>query len=621
MDWKRLLFGRPLRSEEDKLEEIGPLSAVPVLGLDALSSAAYGPEAALAILLPLGILAPNYIGPILGLIILVLAAVCVSYRQTIPAYPQGGGSFTVAKENLGRIAGLLAASALCLDYVLNVAVAISAGVGAMVSAVPGLLHYTLILCLIILVVITIANLRGVHSAGLIFMFPTYLYVGCLGVTIILGGVKILLSHGHPTAVVEPPHISASTPAASLWLLIRAFASGCTALTGIEAVSNAVPIFRKPKTRLAQITLTIIATILALLLAGIAYVSHHYHICAAPQGQTGYQSVLSQMTGAVTGRGAFYFISMIAILFVLAFSANTSYADFPRVCRLLALDEYLPAGFAHRGRRLVYTKGIIVLAVLAGALLIVFDGITDRLIPLFAVGAFTAFTLSQLGMVFYWRRNRGPHWVRSTFLNGVGAVATGCTLIIMAISKFLEGAWITIVAFPVLVFLFLQTRRHYEKLGREIDHPKPLDTSGLKEPIVVIPLKRLDEMACKALRFALTLSGDIYGIQIRAEEMKTENLSRHWPKFVEEPALKAGRPVPKLIVVPSPYREFFHPLIDSLRKLASEHADRNIAVIVPELVEKRWFHFILPHRATLLKGLLLLRGGPQIVVINTPWYRD
>ena len=620
MDWRTLLFGRPLRAEEDKVEEIGPLSGVPVLGLDALASAAYGPEAALTVLLPLGILAPNYIGPILALIIVVLAAVCISYRQTIPAYPQGGGSFTVAKDNLGRIAGLLAASALCLDYVLNVAVAISAGVGAIVSAVPTLLPYTLIMCLTILLLLTVTNLRGVRSTGLLFMFPTYLFVGCLGITILIGIVKILLFHGHPAPVVEPPRVSATARAASLWLLVRSFASGCTALTGIEAVSNAVPIFRQPRTRFAQITLTIIGVVLALLLAGIALVSHHYDICATPQGQKGYQTVLSEMTGAVTGRGAFYFVTMIAILFVLAFSANTSYADFPRVCRLLALDEYLPAGFAHRGRRLVYSKGIIVLAIISGALLVVFGGITERLIPLFAVGAFTAFTLSQLGMVFHWRRKRGPHWIRSMCLNAAGAVTTGCTLVIIAISKFLEGAWLTIVAFPLLVFLFLQTRRYYEKLERETGRPKPLDVSDLEEPIIVIPLKRLDEMACKAFRFALTLSRDIYGIEILAEEMNTENLSRDWPGLVQRPAREAGRPVPKLMAVASPYREFFGPLIDRIRKLAKENPGRNIAVIVPELVEKRWFHFILPHRATLLKALLLLRGGPQIVVINTPWYR-
>lgn len=621
MDWKTLLFGPALRSEDDKVEQISPWSGVPVLGLDALASSAYGPEAALTILLSLGILAPNYIEPILGLIILVLAAVCISYRQTIPAYPQGGGSYTVAKENLGRIAGLLAASALCLDYLLNVAVAISAGVGAIVSAAPALMPYTLLMCLAILFLLTLANVRGVRSAGLVFMFPTYLFVGCLGATILVGAAKILLSHGHPTALSEPPHIPESTRTASLWLLVRAFASGCTALTGIEAVSNAVPIFRRPQTRLAQRTLIVIGVILAGLLFGIGLLSRYYHICATPQGQTGYQMVLSQIVAAVAGRGVFYFITMTAILFVLAFSANTSFADFPRVCRLLALDEYLPAGFAHRGRRLVYSKGILVLALLSGVLLVAFGGITDRLIPLFAVGAFTAFTLSQLGMVFHWRRKRGAHWVRSMFINGIGGLITGCTLMIIAISKFIEGAWITILGFPLLVFLFLQTRRHYEKLESETENVKALDTSDLKEPIIVVPLKRFNEIACKAMRFALTLSHDIHAIQILAEEMKTGDLSHNWSKLVEEPAREARRPVPKLTVVPSPYREFFDPLIKQISKLAAEHPDRHIAVIVPELVEKRWFHLFLPHRATLLKALLLMRGGPQIVVINTPWYRQ
>lgn len=619
MNLRELLFGKPLRTEEEQVEQIGPLSGIPVVGLDALASAAYGPEAALTMLLPLGMMAPGYIGPITAFIVAVLIAVFISYRQTIQAYPQGGGSFTVAKKNLGRLPGLLAASALSIDYVLNVAVAISAGVGALVSAVPAFLPYTLLFCLIILVLLAIVNLRGVRSAGVIFMFPTYLFVGCLGITIVMGVVKALLSHGHPAPVIQPPAIPPATTTATAWLLLRAFASGCTALTGVEAVSNAVPIFRKPTVILAKRTLAIVIGILAFLVSGVAFLSHSYGIGATVPGQAGYQSVLSQIVGAVAGRGVFYFVSMSAILMALALSANTSFVDFPRVCRMLALDEYLPAGFAHRGRRLVYSGGIIVLTFLSGLLLIVFGGITDRLIPLFAVGAFTAFTLSQLGMVIHWHKAHEEHAMRSLVFNGVGALATASTLIIIAISKFAQGAWLTIFVIPPLVLLFVRMRHYREKVERETAEGGPLDTGDISPPIIVIPLRRLDRVARKALRLALTLSTEVHAVQILAEEMKTADLSTRWAELVETPARDAGYLPPKLVVMPSAYREFFGPLLDYIQQLTAQHRDRPIAVIVPELVERKWYHFLVSHRATLLKGLLLLKGGPQIVIINAPWY--
>jgi amino acid transporter len=619
MPLKELLFGRRLRTEEEQSEQIGLSSGIPVVGLDALASAAYGPEAALTLLLPLGTLAVVYIGPITILIIAVLFSVAVSYRQTIEAYPQGGGSYTVAKENLGTAPGLLAASALCIDYVLNVAVAISAGVGALVSAVPALLSYTLPLCLIILIFLTIVNLRGVRSAGLVFMFPTYLFIGCLGITIFGGIVKTLLAHGHPIPVDQLPKIASSTSMATAWLLMRAFASGCTALTGVEAVSNAVPIFREPRIPLARRTLAIIVAILAFLIAGVAILSHSYGITATPPGQAGYQSVLSQMVIAVSGRGAFYFVSMAAILLVVSLSADTSFTDFPRVCRLLALDQYLPAVFAHRGRRLVYSYGIVVLSLLSGILLLIFGGITDRLIPMFAVGAFTAFTLSQLGMVFHWRRSREPHAARSLLLNGTGAVITGVTLVIITISKFLDGAWLTILVIPLLILLFIALRRREDRIAREIDDVGPLKIPHLTPPIIVIPMQRLDALARKALWFAFGLSPDIRAVQILAEEMKTQDFSHHWRDLVERPAHEAGYNPPKLVVVLSAYREYFGPLLGYIKNLSAAHPGRSIAVIVPEFVEKRWYHFFFPHRAALLKNLLHLRGGPHVVIIDTPWY--
>src|SRR3954470_19839542 len=422
--WREKLLGAPLRSEEEQDERIGPAAGVPVLGLDALASASYGPEAALSILISLGAAAAIHIGPIALATVLVLVTVYFSYRQTIEAYPKGGGSFAVAKENLGERAGLLAASALAIDYILNVAVGISAGVGALVSAVPALLPLTVELCLGILALLTIVNLRGLRAAGLFFMAPTYLFIGCLGATLAVGIYRALASGGHPTPLAAPPFVPTATTAATAWLLLRAFSSGCTALTGVEAVSNAVPIFRQPTIRLARRTLTFIVGILAILLLGVGFLCRAYHIGATPPGQPGFQSVLSQIVGAVWGRGPVYTMTMASILMVLCLSANTSFADFPRVCRALALDEYLPAEFAHRGSRLVYTAGIITLAFAAALLLLVFKGITDRLIPLFAIGAFGAFTLSQAGMVMHWRRRGGRHAKKSLLVNLAGALVTG-----------------------------------------------------------------------------------------------------------------------------------------------------------------------------------------------------
>jgi amino acid transporter len=404
MGWIDVLFGRPLASSEDEGERISPTQGIPTFGLDALSSAAYGPEAALTILLPLGLLGVRYIVPLTAAVIGLLVIVYFSYRQTIAAYPMGGGSYTVAKENLGNWAGLLAGAALMIDYLLNVAVGISAGIGALVSAVPSLQPHTLAMCLAVLVILTVVNLRGVKEAGSAFVAPTYLFVGTLGLVIVIGLYKVVQSGGHPVAVVS---MAKQTPVAlqavGSWILVKAFASGCTALTGVEAVSNGVQAFQKPVVPAARTTLTAIIAILIVLLGGIALLVRYYGIMATDPGQPGYQSVLSLLTAAVAGKGIFYDLTMFSVLLVLCLSANTSFADFPRLCRMVARDDYLPHSLTGRGRRLVYSQGILALAILAGLLLILFGGVTDRLIPLFAVGAFMAFTLSQAGMVGHWRR--------------------------------------------------------------------------------------------------------------------------------------------------------------------------------------------------------------------------
>ncbi len=463
------LFGRRLATREEEQQRIGVLAGIPMLGLDALSSAAYGPEAALTLLIPLGLLGVGYIEPITWVIVALLLIVYFSYRQTMHAYPSGGGSYTVAKENLGTGVGLLAAAALMLDYVMVVAIGISAGVGALVSAAPVLQPYTLWLCLGLLAFITLVNLRGVRESGLAFMLPTYLFIVSLFAVLGIGIVKVLMAaDGKPQPLEEPaPQAATGTVAVSAWLLLRSFASGCTALTGVEAVSNGIMAFRKPCVVHAQRTLTAIIAILAVMLLGIAFLCKAYGIGATEPEGPGYQSTLSQLTAAVIGRGVFYYITIGSVLAVLALSANTGFADFPRLCRIIAMDDFLPRVFAHRGRRLVYSHGIVVLAVLAGLLLIAFGGITDHLIPLFAVGAFLAFTLSQAGMVMHWYREGGPGARTSLLINGLGALSTGGALAVVLVSKFLHGAWIMVVLIPAILFFFYWVRRHYQCVAREV----------------------------------------------------------------------------------------------------------------------------------------------------------
>jgi amino acid transporter len=613
-----VLLGRPLSNTEERGQRLGVLAGIAVFGLDALSSAAYGPEAALTVMRPLGALGNQYIVPISLAIIALLIVVFFSYRQTIEAYPGGGGSYTVAGENLGRFPGLLAGAALMIDYILNVAVGISAGVGALVSAAPGLQPHTLSLCLAILAVITLINLRGLREAGLVFMVPTYCFVGSLVIMLAIGIGKVLAAGGAPMPVVAPPPLPSATAAVGLWLLFQAFASGCTAMTGVEAVSNGVSAFREPVVPTAQRTLATIIAILVALLAGIAFLGKAYHIGATDPGGAGYQSTLSLLLGAIVGRGWFYLAAIASIVLVLVFSANTSFADFPRLCRVIARNGYLPHSFSSRGRRLVYTQGILVLAVISGLLLIVFGGVTDRLIPLFAIGAFLAFTLSQAGMVVHWKRTRGPHARHSMLVNGVGAIATGITVFIVLAAKFTEGAWITILLIPLLLTIMISVRRHYDEVNREIGSPMEFSPGKPDPPLAVLPVQSWGLVTAKALRFAMNISPDVVAIHIECED--SEDVLRQWEEHVARPAREAGRSEPQLEMVPSPFRYVITPIVDHILQLECKHPGRTVAIVIPELVESRWYHYLLHNqRASLLKALLLVKGDRRIVVINVPWY--
>jgi amino acid transporter len=614
-----VLLGRPLATEEDKAERIGPSKGIPIFGLDALSSAAYGPEAALTLLIPLGMAGVRFIWPITISIIILLGIVYFSYRQTISAYPQGGGSYTVASENLGTWAGLLAAAALMIDYILTAAVGISAGVGALVSAVPSLQPHTLIICLGILAVLTLVNLRGAQATGGVFMLPTYLFIACLLGMIGVGLVKTALAAGHPIPVIAPPKLSGATAAVSAWLILRAFSSGCTAMTGVEAVSNGVMAFREPTDKYARITLTIIIAILMVMLGGIAYLCPLYGVAATDPGQPGYQSVLSQLIAAITGRGAFYWISIISILIVLSLSANTAFADFPRLSRAIASNGFLPHALTLRGRRLVFTPGIYALAILTGALLIIFRGITDRLIPLYAVGAFLAFTLSQAGMVVHWKKAGGTGALHSMAINAIGAIATGITVAVVLIAKFTEGAWITVLLIPSLILLMHSVHRHYQRVERATALDTQVNTEEICEPIILIPIERWNAVSEKTLRFAWSITKQITFVHVDCSEDQ-DTFTQRWSELVELPAKTANLPVPELVILESPFRFVVRPIVEYALKVQAENPDNHIAILVPELIENHWYNFLLHNnRSQLLKALLNLKENPRITVINIPWY--
>lgn len=620
MSFLDFLIGKPIATSGERGEQVGVARGVSIFGLDALSSAAYGPEAALSLLIPLGLVGVRYIVPVSACIVVLLFIVFFSYRQTIAAYPTGGGSYTVARLNLGAFAGLLAAAALITDYILTAAVGISAGVGALVSAVPSLHPHTLALCLGILVVITLLNLRGMRDAGSAFLVPTYLFVGTLLVTILWGAVRVLMAGGHPAPIAALPPEPAMMRTVDAWLLLKAFASGCTALTGVEAVSNGVRAFREPTVKNAQRTLTMIIVLLAILLAGIAFLVKAYGIAATDPLQPGYQSILSMLVAAVFGKGAFYYLTMVSILAVLSLSANTAFADFPRLCRSMAQNNFLPHSLGFRGRRLVYTQGILVLAVLAGVLLLVFGGVTDRLIPLYAIGAFLAFTLSQWGMVQHWRKNPGAHSRKSALINGLGGFVTGVTVIVVLVAKFTEGAWITLLFIPLLIVFFLWVRRHYHAVLLEIRCTEPAQPASLAlAPLAVLPVDRWSWVTKHGVQFASRLSPEIIGVHVDPEG-DCELLKSDWERYVQTPFREAGAAPPELVVLPSPYRFVVTPLVDYILKLAEEHPQRRIVVIISTVVEMHWYEYFLHNqRGRLLEWLLVAHGNERIFAVMAPYY--
>ncbi|WP_045836114.1 APC family permease [Hyphomicrobium sp. 99] len=637
---KTLVFGRAIANRDARSEKFGVLRGVAAIGLDGLSSVAYGPEAMLTILAGTGLAGLNVQIGIAVAIVLLLTALYFSYLQTIGAYPSNGGAYVVASDNLGSYAGPLAAAALMIDYLLTVAVGISSGIGALISAVPSLHPYTLSLCLIVLMGLTLVNLRGTGESSTFLAIPTYLFIGSIGAMLAVAVAHAWASGGHPVPVDPPPPLPPATQTVGIWLLLRAFASGCTAMTGVEAVSNGVNSFREPKVPTARRTLTVIVVTLGVFLLALAVSTRAFDVMAMDQTQPGYQSVLSQLTAAVFGRGWAYYITIAAVLAVLCLSANTSYVGFPRLCETVAKDGYLPGEFAIPGRRLVYSAGIVFLTLGAGALLIGFDGVTDRLIPLFAVGAFLSFTLSQVGMAVHWRRklrasqtgqttaapNERKRTLVRLFVNGFGALATGIALAIIIVGKFTEGAWIVIIAIPVTLMFLRAAKRFNVEVDRRLlsGCQAQIDVRDHTAPIVIVPIRRWDLLARKAVEYALRLSPDVTALHVTKTQgpdvrERIGRLKQNWQKYVEAPVLQNGLRPPRLEIVQSEYRSLLTPILDAVKSIGERDPHRPLLVVLPELVEENWWGYLMhTHREARLRTKLLQYGGPRISVVSVPW---
>jgi len=577
----------------------------------------------MTLLIPLGLAGLQYIVPIVTAVLILLGIVFFSYLQTIAAYPNGGGSYTVANENLGTGPALLAAAALMIDYILTAAVGISAGVNALTSAVPSLQPDTVLLCLVILAILSIVNLRGVKEAGAAFIVPTFMFVGTLIAVIGFGVYHTILAHGHPVPVVAPPPaLPATVKYLGIWLLLKSFSNGCAAMTGVEAVSNGVNAFAEPRAKKAQTSLAIIIGMLVILLFGTTYLARAYGITAMEPDAYHYQTMVSILTTAVFGRGWFYYVTMGSILVALSISANTAFAGFPRLARAIAANEYLPHVFLLRGRRLLFSHGIYALTGFTAVIIFLFDGVTDKLIPLYAIGAFIAFTLSQAGMVVHWRKQEGgykKHWWHM-FVNGFGALATGITTLVVLVTKFTSGAWVTALLIPVLILIMLGVKKHYSRVRREMKDMTPLNLVNLEPPIVVIPMARWDRVTEKALRFGLLLSKEIKAVHIHSDDEGDEGLEGLWGDKVLGPIRKEGLDEPELVTIASNFRFVLSPLMDYILKLEDDNPGRKVAVILPEMVVRHWWEYALHgQRVQLLKLMLLLKGNQRIVLVNIPWY--
>jgi amino acid transporter len=601
---KRLLIGDPLATYQAIHERLTKTKALAVFSSDALSSVAYATEEVLLMLMVAGMAGLQYQLPIGFAILMLLIIVTISYRQTIFAYPSGGGSYIVSKENLGIYPGLVAGAALLIDYVLTVAVSISAGVFNITSAFPPLAAYRVELVLMFIFIITVANLRGIRESAAIFTAPTYVFIFSAAIMIIVGALKIAMG-GEP-AGIAPHGVPAAVHPVTMFLILRAFASGCTALSGVEAISNGVPAFREPQSRNAAATLTWMAVTLGCLFVGVTLLAHAYG--ALPTEQ---ETVISQIARHVFGRGILYLIVQAATAAILILAANTSYADFPRLASLMARDGYLPRYLANRGERLVFSNGIIILALLAALLVILFGGDVHALIPLYAVGVFLSFTLSQSGMVIHWLRVRKRGWRRNIVINALGAVTTAVVLVVITLAKFMLGAWMVIVLMPLLVMAFRAIHRHYETLREQLrTTPQcPAPSQAEARHTIILPVSGINNALANTMDYARSLGGTIIPVHIARDPEEGDKVKRRWEQW------NCGL---ELRIVESPYRELIRPLVAFIEEVDALDPNDIITILVPEFVAHRWWHVLL-HQQTglILRNALMIRKN--WVVTGVPYH--
>ncbi len=607
-----MLLGRPLASTEAHEQRLRKLVALPIFSADAIASSAFATEEILHVLVPaIGMAAIGYLVPISLVVVALLAIVVTSYRQTIFSYPHGGGSYIVSRENLGVGASLVAGASLLVDYVLTVAVSIAAGTAAIVSAVAPLRDHRVGVAVSLVALLALANLRGVRESGRLFAPPTYVYIVMLGALIVYGLYRTEFGGLGPLPVDDESLQSftgdqALAAGATWFLLARAFSSGAVALSGVEAISNGIPAFRPPESRNAAITLTWTGSILATLFFGVALLTSQLRPTLSED-----QTILSIMGRAVFGDGPVYWLLQASTAAILVLSANTAFADFPRLSSIIARDGFLPRQLYSRGDRLVFSNGIVALALAAAGLLVAFGGITTQLIPLFAVGLFASFTLSQAGMVVHHWRLREPAWRRGLAINVVGAATTAMVLVIVIVSKFTAGAWIPVVVIPLIVATFVAIHRHYSRLERNIALPPGDGAVELRHTVVVL-VGRLHRGVPVAVAYARSLHPEhLVAVTVTTDDVDVDRVRAEWASHRFEVPLE---------VVESPYRDLTQPVMDYLDELDARWDDDTITVIIPEVVVHRWYHHLLHNQSALaLKARLLYRDNT--VVTSVPWHFD
>lgn len=596
---KKTVLGPPLRSAQIHEQKLSKKIALPIFSSDALSSVAYATEEILLVLVTAGMTAVQLSLPIAIAIGVLLVIVVSSYRETIRAYPSGGGAYIVAKENLGTYPGLVAGASLLTDYILTVSVSIASGVAAITSAFPELFPYRIILCLFFVALITLANLRGIKESGIIFAIPTYLFVVSFITLILVGLYQYFL--GNPAQAQETMHYPQATHALTYFLILRAFSSGCAALTGIEAISNGVQSFKPPQSKNANTTMLWMAVLLLSLFLGITELARFYHVL--PKGE---ETVVSQLARHIFHEGFFYYVIQAATAMILILAANTSFAGFPSLASMLARDGYMPRQLSSLGDRLAFSNGILLLGVASSLLIIFFNANVHHLIPLYAVGVFTSFTLSQSGMVKHWLKSKGKGWRHKVVINGVGAIATFITLVVVASTKFTHGAWMVIIFIPALIAWFLAVHNHYRDIVDQL-HPALGDLLPPKLHRVLIPISTFHKGTAKAISYALSISNDVRGVYVALDPERASKIQEIWKNWCID--------IP-LVILQSPYRSIIRPLLDYIDELQKEDEDQLITIILPEFVAAKWWQQILHNQtALLIRGILLFKKGVTVTSVR------